>query len=381
MKILHTSDLHIGKRIHDFSMLEDQEHILNQILDITREEHPDAIILAGDIYDKTVPSAEAVKLFDDFLSRLSRLGKAIFIISGNHDSAERIAFGRRIMEASKVYVAPVYNGHVEPVVLHEGDNEVAFYLLPFIKPLVVQHFTEEDLELKTYNEAMQHVIGSLDLDRSRKNVLITHQHITGAERSESEETLVGGLENIDASVFEAFDYVALGHLHRPQYCSRETICYSGSPLKYSFSEVNDHKSVSIVDITPEGVAVSQRNLTPLRDWHDLRGTFDQLTDKAFYEECPYRNDYMRITLTDEEDVPDAMRRLQAIYHMLMELQYDNMRTRAGNVDIERPVNVQEMSPEELFSELFEKQNAQPLSDEQASYLNSIINEVFNSNPD
>lgn len=378
MKILHTSDLHIGKRINDYSMVEDQRWVLGQIVAIAREQQPDAIILAGDIYDKSVPSAEAVGLFDDFLVELALLGKSVFIISGNHDSAERIAFASRIMESSRVYLSPVYGGRIEPVVLREGDMEVAFYLLPFVKPSLVQHYAPEGVEVHTYDEALRFAIEQMGVDPGRRNVLVTHQFVTDALRSDSEDIAVGGLDNIDVSTFDAFDYVALGHLHRPQYCGRETVRYSGSPMKYSFSEVEDCKSVTMVEIRGgEAPEVTERALTPLHDWYDLRGTYAELADAAFYQGTDYQEGYVRITLTDEEDIPDGMRRLKAIYHRLMELRYDNKRTRAGMTLIDKPMNAEQLSPDQLFGELFEKQNAQALTERQRDYLDSLIRNIFN----
>ena len=380
MKILHTSDLHIGKRVKEFSMLDEQRFILNQILTTAETEQPDAIILAGDIYDKSVPSAEAVSLFDDFLVSLARLGKSIFIISGNHDSPERISFASRIMQASKIYLSPVYDGTIRPVVLPDGESEVAFYLLPFIKPSVVLHYADEGTDIKTYDDAMRYVVSKMDIDKSRRNILIAHQYVTGAERSESEDMVIGGLDNVDASVFAPFDYVALGHLHRPQYCGRETIRYSGSPLKYSFSEVFDKKSVTIIEISAgQAPVVTEHALTPLHEWYALRGTYDELTARDYYDGKGYQEAYVSITLTDEDDIPDGMRKLRTIYHRLMELSYDNKRTRAGMTNIGKPMNVNELNPIELFGELFEKQNAQPLTDRQRQYVNSLIDQVFNNN--
>lgn len=378
MKLLHTSDLHIGKRVNEFSMVEEQTAILTQIVSIANTEQPDAIILAGDIYDKSIPSAEAVTLFDDFLVNLSKLGKPVFIISGNHDSAERISFASRIMEASNVYLSPVFNGNIRPIVLNDGNTEVAFYLLPYIKPSLVQHYAEEGVEIKTYDEAMRYVISQMEIDKSRRNVLVTHQFITDAERSESEDVIVGGLDNIDASAFDAFDYVALGHLHRPQFCGRETIRYSGSPLKYSFSEVNDSKSVSIIEINAtDAPVVTTRSLIPLHDWHDLRGTYEELTSRDFYDGTSLQEDFVRITLTDEDDIPDGMRKLKSIYHRLAELRYDNKRTRAGMSLIDKPMDIEKLKPQDLFAELFNKQNAQSMSEEQQIYLNSLIDQIFN----
>lgn len=380
MKILHTSDLHIGKRVKEFSMLDEQRFILNQILTTAETEQPDAIILAGDIYDKSVPSAEAVSLFDDFLVSLARLGKSIFIISGNHDSPERISFASRIMQASKIYLSPVYDGTIHPVILPDGESEVAFYLLPFIKPSVVLHYADEGTDIKTYDDAMRYVVSKMDIDKSRRNILIAHQYVTGAERTESEDMVIGGLDNVDASVFAPFDYVALGHLHRPQYCGRETIRYSGSPLKYSFSEVFDKKSVTIIEISAgQAPVVTEHALTPLHEWYALRGTYDELTARDYYDGKGYQDAYVSITLTDEDDIPDGMRKLRTIYHRLMELSYDNKRTRAGMTNIGKPMNVNELNPIELFGELFEKQNAQPLTDRQRQYVNSLIDQVFNNN--
>ena len=380
MKILHTSDLHIGKRVKEFSMLDEQRFILNQILTTAETEQPDAIILAGDIYDKSVPSAEAVSLFDDFLVSLARLGKSIFIISGNHDSPERISFASRIMQASKIYLSPVYDGTIRPVILPDGESEVAFYLLPFIKPSVVLHYADEGTDIKTYDDAMRYVVSKMDIDKSRRNILIAHQYVTGAERSESEDMVIGGLDNVDASVFAPFDYVALGHLHRPQYCGRATIRYSGSPLKYSFSEVFDKKSVTIIEINAgQAPVVTEHALTPLHEWYTLRGTYDELTARDYYDGKGYQDAYVSITLTDEDDIPDGMRKLRTIYHRLMELSYDNKRTRAGMTNIGKPMNVNELNPIELFGELFEKQNAHPLTDRQRQYVNSLIDQVFNNN--
>lgn len=379
MKILHTSDLHIGKRINEYSMLDEQKFILDEIFSIAQTEQPDAVILAGDIYDKSVPSAEAITIFDDFLVKLAGLGKAIFIISGNHDSVERLSFASRILEASKIYLSPAYDGNISPVILTEGGTEVAFYMLPFIKPSVVQHKAGDAAEIKTYDDAMRFAISKMDIDKSRRNVLITHQYVTGAERSESEDFIIGGLDNVDASAFDSFDYVALGHLHRPQFCGRPTIRYSGSPLKYSFSEVNDKKSVTIVEFKAnEGPIITEHVLKPLHEWYDLRGTYDELTARNFYDGQGYQEAFVRITLTDEDDIPDGMRKLKTIYHRLADLHYDNKRTRDGMKLIDRPMNVNKLNPIELFDELFEKQNAQHLSDKQNVYLNGLIDQIFNN---
>ena len=340
MKLIHLSDLHLGKRVNEFSMLEDQTHILSQILRIIREEQPDGVLIAGDVYDKSVPSAEAVELLDDFLTSLSGLGVRVFLISGNHDSPERLAFGGRLMEASGVYLAPVYGGRVEPIRLTDQYGPVNLYLLPFLKPVHVRRFFPE-AEIASYTDAMSAAIGAMDVDPSARNVLVTHQFVTGAVRCDSEDLSVGGTDNVDAAVFDGFDYVALGHIHGPQQAGRETVRYCGTPLKYSFSEAGHRKSVTVVELAEKGsVRIRTMPLTPLRDMVELRGTYEELTFRGYYENTTWREDYVHITLTDEEDVPDALSKLRTIYHNLMKLDYDNRRTRAGGAadggaDVER----------------------------------------------
>lgn len=380
MKILHTSDLHIGKRISGYSMLDDQRYILNQVVHIAESEKPDAMILAGDIYDKAIPSGEAVALFDEFLVNLSRLHVPLFIISGNHDSQERLAFASRIMKESGVYVSPVYDGKITPVILSDEWGEVAFYLLPFVKPSMVQHYAETDKDLTSYDAAMRYVVEQMGLNKECRNVLVAHQLVTGAERSDSEDLVIGGLDNVDGSVFDNFDYVALGHLHRPQYCGRKTLRYSGSPLKYSFSEVDDKKSMTVVEMKEKGcIEVKAIPLKPQYDWHDLKGSYDELTLRSYYEQTSLQEDYVRITLTDEDDIPDGMRKLQAIYHRLMELRYDNQRTRAGLATVGGAIEAERKSPIELFEELFEKQNGKAMDNVQKQYVEAMIKDVWNQN--
>lgn len=282
MKILHTADLHIGKLVNGFSMLSDQKYILEEILKITDREQPDVLIIAGDVYDKSVPSAEAVALFDDFLCRLAKRNLQIFIISGNHDSAERIAFGGRLMEQSGVHLSPVYRKGIRPIVLADEHGPVNFYLLPFIKPVHVRmQFPEE--EIRTYADAVRTAVNGLLIDCAERNVLVTHQFIAGSERSDSEEMSVGGTDSIPSSVFDNFDYVALGHIHKPQRAGRETVRYSGSPLKYSISEASHSKSVTIVELGEKGeVRISTESLKPLRDIRVMKGTYDELMHTAAF---------------------------------------------------------------------------------------------------
>ena len=374
MKLIHLSDLHLGKRVNEFSMLEDQQYILTEILQIIDREKPDGVMIAGDVYDKSVPSAEAVALLDDFLVRLAKRDLQVFLISGNHDSPERMAFGGRLMAQSGVHLAPVYDGKVSPITLTDEYGPVNLYLLPFLKPAHVRRCFPER-EILTYTDALAAAIEAMGVDPAQRNVLVTHQFVTGAARCDSEEISVGGTENVDVSVFGPFDYVALGHIHGPQQVGRETVRYCGTPLKYSFSEAKHQKSVTVVELGEKG-AVSVRTvpLTPMRDMAELRGTYEELTFRGFYDGTSYPRDYVHITLTDEEDIPDAVSKLLIIYPNLMKLDYDNKRTRAGIIldGAEDP----QRSPLELLEEFYAKQNGQPMGEEQRAFAKSLMERIW-----
>lgn len=376
MKFIHLSDLHLGKRVNEFSMLEDQEFILIKIINIIDEQKPDAVIIAGDIYDKSVPSAEAVELFDNFLVHLSKRDLKVFVISGNHDSAERIAFGGRLMGKSGIYMSPVYAGYIEPITLMDNFGEIDVYMLPFIKPANARRFFP-DSEIVSYTDAVKASVEAMNVDTSKRNVLVTHQFVTGADRTESEDVSVGGTDNVDATVFANFDYVALGHIHRAQKCGGgEYIRYSGTPLKYSFSEANDKKTVTVVNMNAKGdIALDFIPLIPKRDMVEIKGTYEELTLKNFYENTNYGEDYMHITLTDEDDIPDVLTKLRVIYKNVMKLDYDNKRTRTLN-EINGADNVKEKSPLQHFSKFYELQNGQPLSNEQTAFVTDIIEQIW-----
>lgn len=374
MKFIHLSDLHLGKRVNEFSMLEEQDAILTQILEIIDTEAPDGVLIAGDIYDKSVPSAEAVQLFDGFLCELAKRHLQVFIISGNHDSPERIAFGSRIMDASGIHLSPVYNGTVEPIAMTDEHGAVNIYMLPFIKPGHVRRFYEDE-DIISYTDAMRVAIGAMNINTSERNILVTHQFVTGATTCESEEISVGGTDNVDASVFANFDYVALGHIHGAQNCGSERVRYCGTPLKYSFSEANHQKSVTVVELgEKDRLSVRTVDLTPVHDMSEIKGTFAELTDPVYYTDNPIIENYLRITLTDEEDIPDAVGRLRMIYKNLMRLDYDNKRTRANNV-ITGAVDTETKSAYELFAEFFEKQNNAEMSNEQSEYMKELIEKI------
>lgn len=375
MKILHLSDLHLGKRVNEFSMIEDQDYILKEILKIIDQEQIETIIIAGDIYDKPVPPAEAVELFDDFLVQLSSRRLHVFVISGNHDSAERIAFGGRLMDQSGIHVSPVYNGSIVPIKLNDAYGDISFYMLPFIKPVHVRRYYPETL-IETYTDAMRVVIQNMHVNASKRNILISHQFVTGSLRSDSEDITVGGTDNVDSSVFEEFDYVALGHIHRAQKCGREFIRYCGTPLKYSFSEANDHKTVTIVDFQEKGnIKLSYVPLTPKRDLVEIKGTYNEIIQKSFYENTNYPEDYVHITLTDEEDIPEVMSKLRVVYKNVMKLDYDNSRTRS-DCEVQGADTQNKKTPMEYFEDFYELQNGMEMIEEQKKYMSHLIEEIW-----
>lgn len=374
MKFLHLSDLHLGKRFYETSLIEDQADILNKIICVIDEENPDGVFIAGDVYDRSTPSAEAVQLFDSFLVELAKRNLQVFVISGNHDSPERIAFGANIMNKSGVYLSPVYDGKITPITLEDKHGKLDVYLLPFVKPSHVRRFYPDE-EINSYTDAVRVAIKNMNVDLSRRNVILTHQFVTGAIRSESEET-VGGTDNVDASVFEDFDYVALGHLHSRQFCYNDKIKYSGTPLKYSFSESEDKKCVTVVEFFGKGekLLIKDVELLPLRDVKKIKGTFAELTDMSLIDKESAEKDYFQITLTDEDDIPDAMAKLQRVYKNAMDLKYDNKRTRSES-SLSSVNGVEEKSVFELFEEFFKMQNNSEMSEDQRKFVKDIIEKI------
>ena len=374
MKLIHLSDLHIGKRVNEVSMIEEQTYILNQVLAAIDAETPGAVLISGDVYDKSIPSAEAVTLFDDFLCRLAEKQQQVFIISGNHDSAERLAFGGRLMEDKGIHLSPVYNGNIAPITLTDEYGPVHFWLLPFLKPAHVKRFYPDD-GIESYTDACRVAVEKMGIEPAERNVILVHQFVTGSSTCDSEEISVGGTDNVDAEVFAGFDYVALGHIHGPQNIGSERIRYCGTPLKYSFSEAKHQKSITVVELGEKGsFDLRTIPLTPLHDLREIRGSYDQVTAKSFYENTAV-DDYLHITLTDEEDVPEAMARLRVIYPNLMKLTYDNARTRSNAV-IDGAVDVRKKSPLQLFGELYEQQNNQPMSEVQNDFMRELIESIW-----
>jgi len=375
MKFMHLSDLHLGKRVHEFSMAEDQQFIMEQILSVVDAEKPDALLIAGDVYDKPLPPVEAIEIFDRFLVELSERRVPVFIISGNHDSSQRLAFGAKLMEGEGIHIAPVYDGTVEPITLTDAFGNVNIYMLPFEKPAAVRRFFAEQ-EILSYTDAVKAAIVQMNPDTRERNILITHHFVAGALSSESEEISVGGTEQVDAAVFAPFDYTALGHLHSPQNCGTERIRYSGTPLKYSFSEESDSKSVTVAELREKGtLEIRALPLLPLRDLRTVRGTYDELMQQSFTLKEKQKNDYLRVVLTDEEDIPDAAARLRTVYPNLMKLEYDNSRTRAGILVTEFE-ETQNISPLAWFSALYEQQNGRKMSAEQEAFIKNLMKNVW-----
>ncbi|MBR7148676.1 MAG: exonuclease SbcCD subunit D [Firmicutes bacterium] len=390
MKFMHLSDLHLGKRVNEFSMIEDQIDILRQILTIAKDEAVDAVLIAGDVYDKPIPPVEAVRLLDQFLVDLGELHLPVFLISGNHDSVQRLSFGSRLLKEGGLFIAPEYDGTMEPVTLRDEFGDIDIYMLPFVKPAHVRRYFPDE-RIETYTDAVQVALSAATAgahgapqEDQRRRVLLSHQFVTGASRSESEEVSVGGLDNVDAEAYAGFDYVALGHIHGPQDirfagekaeggCPR--IRYCGTPLKYSFSEADHVKSVTIVDLKEKGdVAITTVPLTPLHDMRKLRGTYLEVTSREFYREFD-TNDYVQVTLTNEEDVPDAVGKLRIIYPNLMKMNYDNKRTRESQ-EVDGAEQVEQKSPLQLFEELYILQNNQGMSEEQKKAAQTLMETIW-----
>ena len=375
---MHLADLHLGKRVNGFSMMEDQEYILNRILEIMEEVQPDGLLIAGDVYDKTIPPAEAVRRMDDFLTAVAAKHVPVFLISGNHDSAERVAFGHQLMQGSGIWISPVYDGTIRHHTLEDRWGEVNIYLIPFLRPSVVRSFFP-DVEIEDYTDALRTIIEDLQVDTSRRNVVLAHQFVTAAgalpETCDSEQLSVGGLDRVDGSVFSPFDYTALGHLHGPQRVGSETIRYAGSPLKYSFSELHQKKSVTVAELRAKGeTEIRQIPLQPRREMTELRGTFEEILEEARKKGEP-QTDYYHMILTDETDVVDALSRLREYYPNIMLLDYDNRRTRSQK-EVEQLDRVEERTPGELFAALYEQQNGQEMDSDRKEYLDGLIREIW-----
>lgn len=381
MRFLHCSDLHLGKRVHECTMIEEQRQMLDQLVSIAEQKAVDGVLLAGDLFDKAVPSIEAVQLLDGFFTSLSQRHLPVYCISGNHDSPERLSFGGRLLERSGVYLASVFHGEMYHLTLEDGFGPLHLYLLPFVKPSMVRPFFPDE-NITTYEEAVRSVLSHSALDPSARNVLVAHQFITnnGVEpsRCDSETLSIGGVDQVDASLFDAFDYVALGHLHGPQSIRRETVRYCGSPLKYSFSECRQKKSVTIVELREKGdVTLETVMITPLRELRELRGTLSALLDPDVVA-LGNPEDYLRVILTDEEPLYDPLSQLRQKYPNILRLDVENSRTAQGSVSATTQ-QIEEKSPEALFSAFYEMANGVPISPEEQAILETVIRQMGEEN--
>ena len=349
MKLLHLSDLHLGKSLGDFDLIEDQKYILNQVLDLIDEESVDAVLIAGDVYDKSVPSEAATRILDSFLSELAAKKVKTFIISGNHDSDDRLNYGSTLFESNQVYISAIYDGHLDKHVINDGETEINIYLLPFIKASQVKHFFPK-AEIESYEDAVRVVLANADIDEKKKNILVAHQFVAG----KGEDPMLGGsegagtqsvglVEKIGYDLFSMFDYVALGHIHSPQSVGRCEVRYSGSPLKYSLSEVNNEKSVPIINVDKNGVEINLIPLKPMRNMRHIVGKMEELLNKA---NVKIPEDFIYVTLTDEEIINDAMGVFQQVYPNTVKIDYDNSHTR----EIEQ-VDISKIAQNKSFSEL------------------------------
>lgn len=379
MKLLHIADLHIGKRINEFSMLEDQKYILKEILRIVDEVKPLGILMAGDIYDKSVPAGEAVEVLDEFLTELVSRKVQSFIVSGNHDSPERLNFGSRIMQKNGVHIAGAFDGKLKHIVIEDEFGPVNIYLLPFVKPAMVNlYYADQDIQ--SYEDAVNIIIEASQINEKERNILIAHQFITSGsqepERSDSETIAIGGLDNIDASVFKTFDYVALGHLHGPQSIGGEMVRYAGSPLKYSFSEARQHKSVTLLELAQKGTLDIQTvSLTVLRDMREIKGPLKELV-RVGASLPKVSQDYIRAILTDEDEVYDAIGQLRQVYPNMMRIDFENSRSRQDiNSNSAASGDVARKSPLELFEEFYAKQNNLEMTEDQRHVIQDVLEQM------
>lgn len=387
MKVLHISDLHIGKRVNGMSMRDDQRYILRQILDIAEKRQASVLLIAGDVYDKASPSAEAVTVFDAFLTDAVAAGLRVLAIPGNHDSAERIAYAQGLLEKQGVCLPPVYAGEVERVELEDEHGSVEFWLLPFLKPGDVRRFFPDEEIGDDYSAALRAVLGACAIDQGKRNVVLSHQLVTAygtAPDRADDEIKLGGMDNVDVSVYDAFDYVALGHVHRPQCVGRDTVRYSGSPLKYSFSEARYGKSAALIELgekkpgddVGECVSFEPIPLVPLHDVREVRGTLADVLAMGTAHDAS--QDYLHITLSDEHPQLDAMAKIHEVFPNAMMLDYDNVTVLIDRPQTQLTADPDSMDTLDLFSAFYESQVGNPLDNEQRDFARKLIAKVEDS---
>ncbi|MDO4778073.1 MAG: exonuclease SbcCD subunit D [Tissierellia bacterium] len=376
MKFIHLADLHIGKRVNNFSMLEDQKYALKNIVNLAKKEEADAILIAGDVFDTTVPSGDSIMTFDSFITELNQLGIKILIISGNHDSSERLSFASSMLEKSNIFISKPYSGNIERIILEDEYGNINFYLFPYVKPVQVKRYFK-DCNIENFNEAAKVILDNIFIDDSQRNIILSHQFVLGASRSESEEIYAGGLEAVSADLYEKFDYIAMGHIHKKQYFLGGKLRYSGSLLKYSASEVGYDKKITIVEIGKKGeMEVTEHEIDYLRDMRVLMGNFEDV--EKFAKNDDSRQDYMHITLYDEDEVLDGISILREHYPNIMSLKYENSKTKYSDSDIINR-NVELKNPLEIFEEFYLIRNGIELSESKKEIISNIIGEVWGKN--
>lgn len=377
MKLLHTADLHIGKIVNDFSMLEDQKFILDQIREIACINRVDGIILAGDIYDRAIPTGEAVMVFNDFLTQLSQKGITVYMISGNHDSPERISYGESLLAEQKVAIAGVFRGEVSVFRPEDEYGTVEIVMLPFIRPSLAEEKTSEAAVGKILRHYWDR--NKADTDKKKRHVLVTHYFVTDAgkepELSDSETTIhVGGIDNVDASLFEGFDYVALGHIHKPQQIGDKPVYYAGSPLKYSFSEVNQTKSVLLLKLDGAGLlSVEKIPLCPLHEMRKVEGTLKEIMENAV-REAEGRQDYIQAVITDREELIDPIGTLRSVYPSIMQIVRKERGENIASSAVES-IMVRQKEPVSLFEEFYHLVRGEELTKEKKELLEAVVREV------
>ena len=377
MKLMHLSDLHLGKLVLEQSMIDDQKYILNQIIDIVKKEKVDIVLIAGDVYDKSIPTIEAVNLFSNFLTKLYKLKVLIFVISGNHDSKDRLSFGNELFVDNGIYIEGIFNGNLRCETINDKDGKLNIYMLPFIKPVEIKRFYPDEI-IDTYEDAIKCILKHSSINKNERNIIMVHQFVTSLGedviRSDSESISLGGIDNIDVNLFKDFDYVAMGHIHGPQKVGRETVRYSGSPLKYSFSEVNQKKSVCIIEFNSKGdINISKIPLIPIKDMRVIKGPFDKLISKEIVN-LENKNDYLDVILTDDDYIINAIGKLRKFYPNILKLEYENKISSnevSDNIDIDK----NNMSPIDLFSEFYKMQNGIELSVKKKKIIEEVIKEV------
>lgn len=387
MRFFHLSDLHIGKQLHHYNLREDQEHILAEVISYAEKLHPDAVVIAGDVYDKSVPSGDAVTVFDDFLTRLSAVKPVIpiLVIAGNHDSAQRLDYASRLLGSHQIYIAgkapESEEDHLKKITLTDEYGKVNFYLMPFLKPGYVRGLCGGEMP-ESYTAAVQAVLEREEIDPGERNVIVSHQFYTGRDSRTGEEISpktcdsellsVGGIDNVDISVLKEFDYAALGHLHGAQKAGSENVRYCGTLLKYSVSEAGQEKTLHLVTLGAKGdpVNVEKLPLHPLRDVRRVRGELEEIISAADPE---HRDDYVSVTLTDEIDPYKPKEQLQKVYSHILEVRMDNERTRKklefdeGEIRMEDPLDV--------FSDFYREMQGREMSEEETEILRFVFDKV------